>query len=213
MRLYIAQATCSRAPQTVINEVGLAVELVLYDVPSRTTANGEDFAAVNRFRYVPVLELDHPRGERLTEANVIAVHLADLHPDHHLMPAVGTLARVRAEQTLTFIATEIAQKHIPLMRGHMNDEGQRWTRERLVEAYALFDSRLADGRPWLDGEGFSVLDIYLWATMWQDRTGVQIDHLAHLAAWTARMALRPAVQQTLADEARLVAAHAAQRTG
>lgn len=100
------------------------------------------------------------------------------------------------------------------MRQHVNDEGRRWMQAHLVQAYALFDEQLADGRPWLAGERYSVLDIYLWATMWQDRTGVQIahlPHLPHLAAWTARVEARPAVQRTLADEDRLVAAHAARQ--
>lgn len=70
---------------------------MLCDVPGRCTSSGEDFATVNRFRYVPVLELDSPQGGRLTDANVVAVYLADLRPELGLMPAAGTMDRVRAE--------------------------------------------------------------------------------------------------------------------
>lgn len=209
MKLYIAKATCSRAPQTVINEIGLDVELVLYDVPGRTTSSGEDFGTVNRFRYVPVLELDNDARDGISEAPVIAAYLADLHPSRGLIPPPGSLERLKVDQGLCFIATEIAQKHIPLMRQHMNDVGRPWMLERLAQAYALFDEQLADGRRWLTGPQFGVLDIYLWATMWQDRSGAQIDHLQHLAAWARRVEARPSVQRTLADEAAMVRAHAA----
>jgi glutathione S-transferase len=209
MKLYIAKATCSRAPQTVINETGLDVELVLYDIRGRTASNNQDFGTVNRFRYVPVLELDHTPKEYISEASVITAYLADLCPQHRLIPPVGTLERLKVDQTLVFIATEIAQKHISLMRKHMNEDGVPWALERIAQAYAVFDERLADGRSWLAGEQFSVLDTYLWATMWEDRSGAQIDHLSHLAAWKTRTEERPSVRKTLADETAMVEAHAA----
>ena len=211
MKLYIARATCSRAPQAVFNELGLEVELVLYDIPSQTTSSGEDFGRVNRFRYVPVLEFSHGAVQHMSEASVITVYLADLHPERGLIPPWGTPERLQVDESLMFIATEIAQKHISLMRGHVNEAGLAWTRERIVQAYELFDERLADGRPWLAGTQFGVLDIYLWATMWQDRSGVQIAHLKQLADWQERIEARPSIRKTLMDEAALVQAHAPER--
>lgn len=209
MKLYIAPATCSRAPQMVINEAGLDVALALYDIASRTTSTGEDFAAINPLLYVPALALDDSARTCLTEASVIASYLAEMRPETGLIPPAGSARRPVFDQDLMFIATEIAQKHIPLMRGHMNEAGRAWTLARLAEAYALFDQRLADGRPWLAGENFTLLDIYLWATLWGDRTGARIDSLRRLTAWLARVEARPSAQKTLAEEAALVQAHAA----
>jgi glutathione S-transferase len=42
--------------------------------------------------------------------------IADQNPEAGLIPANGTVERVKLNQLLTFVATEIAQKHIPLMR-------------------------------------------------------------------------------------------------
>lgn len=208
MKLYIAKATCSRAPQVVLNEAGADIELVLYNIPDRTTSTDEDFGAVNRFRYVPVLELDDAPGESISEAGIITAYLADQYPELRLIPPAGTRARLKVDQYLAFIATEIAQKHIPLMRKHMNEEGRAWTLARLVDAYAMFDEQLADGRSWIDGAHFGVLDIYLWATMWQDRSGAELGHLQYLQAWRARVESRASVQKALADETALVEAHA-----
>ena len=110
MKLYIAQATCSLAVQAVANELGLSPELVHYDVFGKTTTDAANFTEVNPLAYVPVLELDDADKERMTETIVISSYLADQHPESGLIPARGTMERVRMDQLLTFIATEIAQK-------------------------------------------------------------------------------------------------------
>ncbi|WP_233838066.1 glutathione S-transferase family protein [Paraburkholderia sp. ZP32-5] len=207
MKLYIAQATCSLAVQAVFNELGLSAELVHYDVFGKTTTDNISFANVNPLAYVPVLELDSGDHERLTETIVIAAYLADRHPQSGLIPAHGTLERVRMDQLLTFIATEIAQKHIPLMRKLMTPEGIAFTTNKLLNAYASLDARLADGRAYLTGEQFTVADAYVWATMWHERSGVKLDHLKHLMAYIARIEARPSVQKALKDEAEVVRQH------
>jgi glutathione S-transferase len=146
MKLYIAQATCSLAVQAIFNELGLSPELVHYDVFGKTTSDNVSFANVNPLAYVPVLELDNADKERMTETIIIASYLADQHPESGLIPAHGTLERIRMDQLLTFVATEIAQKHIPLMRKLMTAEGVAFTTNKLLAAYAALDARLADGR-------------------------------------------------------------------
>jgi glutathione S-transferase len=209
MKLYIAQATCSLAAQLVANELGLSPKLVHFDVHNRTTSNGETFTDVNALAYVPVLELDNDASDRLTETIVVASYLADQHAEAGLIPAVGTLERARFDQLLVFIATEIAQKHIPLMRKLLTEEGAEWTRNKLVKAYAELDRRLADGRTYITGDKFTVADAYVWATMWHERSGVKIDHLKTLMAYVARIQDRPAAQKALRDEADMVALHQA----
>lgn len=207
MKLYIAQATCSLAAQLVANELGLAPELVHFDVHNRTTSNGETFIDVNALAYVPVLELDNDASDRLTETIVVASYLADQHAEAGLIPAAGTLERAKFDQLLVFVATEIAQKHIPLMRKLLTDEGAEWTRNKLVAAYTELDRRLVDGRAYITGDKFTVADAYVWATMWHERSGVKIDHLENLMAYVARIEARPAAQKALRDEAEMVALH------
>jgi glutathione S-transferase len=207
MKLYIAQATCSLAVQAIFNELGLSPELVHYDVFGKTTSDNVSFANVNPLAYVPVLELDNADKERMTETIIIASYLADQHPESGLIPAHGTLERIRMDQLLTFVATEIAQKHIPLMRKLMTAEGVAFTTNKLLAAYAALDARLADGRAYLTGEQFTVADAYVWATMWHERSGVKLDHLEHLMAYVARVEARPSAQKALKDEAEVVSHH------
>jgi glutathione S-transferase len=207
MKLYIAQATCSLAVQAVANELGLSPELVHFDVFGKSTSNNANFAEVNPLLYVPVLEIDNEKHEQITETIVIASYLADQHPEFGLIPSRGTLDRVRMDQLLTFVATEIAQKHIPLMRKLMTQEGVTFTSNKLLTAYAALDARLADGRAYLTGEKFTVVDAYVWATMWHERSGVNLDHLENLMAFIARVGARPSAQKALKDEAELVRRH------
>jgi glutathione S-transferase len=181
--------------------------LVHFDVFGKSTSDGSRFTDVNTLQYVPVLELDTERKDRLTETTIITSYLADRHPGSGLIPAHGSLERVRMDQLLTFIATEIAQKHIPLMRKLMTAEGIEFTPNKLLTAYGVLDARLADGRAYLTGEQFTVADAYVWATLWHERSGVKLDHLKNLMAYITRIEARPAVQKALKDEAELVGLH------
>jgi glutathione S-transferase len=211
MKLYIADQTSSQAVQIVTNELGLSPELIHYNVFDKTTSNDGDFTKVNPLSYVPILALDNEEGDHLSEVTVITSYLADQHPEAGLIPASGTLARVKFDQLMSFIATEIAQKHIPLMRKLMTDEGKSWARAKLVKAYQVLDDRLADGRAYLTGDKFTVADAYVWATMWDKRSGTDIGHLNNVIAWKARMDARPSVRKALKDEADIVARHATKK--
>jgi glutathione S-transferase len=102
---------------------------------------------------------------------------------------------------MVFTATEIAQKHIPLMRKLLTEEGAAWTLNKLVNAYTVLDQRLADGRRYLTGDDFTVADAYVWATMWHERSGAKIDHLKNLMAYVVRVDARPSAKKALKDEA------------
>ncbi|SDP81265.1 glutathione S-transferase [Ralstonia sp. 25mfcol4.1] len=207
MKLYIAQATCSLAVQVIANELGLEPELVHYDVFGKSTSANDDFSQVNPLGYVPVLVLDDEAKSHLTETIVITSYLADQHLGAGLIPQHGTLERVKFDQLLTFIATEIAQKHIPLMRKLQTEFGTQWTRDKLVTAYATLDAQLADGRAYLTGDKFTVADAYVWATLWHERSGAPITHLKNFFDYIARIEARTSVKKALKDEAELVAKH------
>jgi glutathione S-transferase len=156
--------------------------------------------------YVPVLVLDGGK-DLLSETVVIASYLADQHREASLIPARGTMERTMFDRLLVFIATEIAQKHIPLMRKLLTEEGSVWMRNKIVSAYKILDDRLADGRLFLTGDKMTVADACLWATFWHKRSGAQITHLENVMAWKSRMDVLSSVQKALKDEAEIAFAH------
>jgi len=207
MKLYIAQATCSLAAQAIANEIGLTPELVHFDVFGKSTSDGSSFADVNPLLYVPALVMDDAEQGVLSETVIVTSYMADQHPEAGLIPQRGTWERVRMDELLTFIATEIAQKHIPLMRKLMTAEGIEFHTNKLLSAYGRLDDMLSDGRAYLTGEHFTVADAYAWATLWNERSGVNLDHLTYFKAYIARIEARPSVQKALKDEAEVVAQH------
>jgi glutathione S-transferase len=207
MKLYIADKTCSEAIQIVAHHLALKPELIHVDFASGTTSNGDDFRALNPLFYVPVLVTDEQ--EILTEGPVILNWLADMHPESGLVPAAGTGARTRHDLLMSFIATEIQQRHVPLMRKLLTEEGKAWMIAKTVVAYQYLENQMADGRAFLAGEQMTVADAFLWATFWGERSGVDISHLTHIQAWKQRMDQLPAVQQALSDEKDIATRHRA----
>ncbi|KAL7920211.1 glutathione S-transferase [Trichoderma austrokoningii] len=230
MKLYIGNNTCARAAQLVANELGVKHELVFVDVFSKACSSGEEFSTINPLLYVPVLKLDN-ENHIISETVVISSYLADQHPESGMLPPPGTLERVKADQSLVQLTTEIAQKHIPLILKLMTEQGIYISSEKshltryckliieqctqiytskLLKAYQLLDDRLADNRPYLFGDTFTVADAYVWGTFWNSRSGVNIQHMNNLTAWKARVDARPAAIKTLKEEAEIMAIHTAQ---
>lgn len=205
MKLYIADKTCSEAIQIVANQLALKLELVHVDFATGSTSNGDDFRSINPLFYVPALVTDEQ--EILTEGIVILNWLADMHPASGLVPAAGTMARIKHDQLMTFIATEIQQRHVPLMRKLMTEEGKAWMSGKIISAYQQLDNRLQDGRAYLNGEQLTIADAFLWATFWGERSGVDIRHLKHIQAWKNRVDELPAVQQAVKDEKEIATRH------
>jgi glutathione S-transferase len=105
MKLYYAPEACSLAPHIVLRELELPFQLIRVDNISKTTADGDDFLAINPKGYVAALQLDN--GEVLTEGPAILQYLADLQPQAKLAAAQETFERVRLQECLNFISTEI----------------------------------------------------------------------------------------------------------
>ena len=198
MKLFIQTGSCSIAPQIIANEIG--VELELFNVDMNTRRYGDnDYYKVSTFAMVPALVIDEKRT--LHETAVISVYLADKKPAAQLVPLAGTFERVRVMEMLSFVAGEIHQKFIPLLRPFVNDEAKQEFRTLLVRNFAHLDKQLSDGRPYMMGEHFGVVDAYLFSiTPWVIRTKVDIEHLASLKGYMNRLADRPSVVKAMQDE-------------
>src|SRR4051812_48849222 len=101
MKLYYSEGACSMAVHMVLEELGLKYEAVKVEFDNPPA----EFNKLNPMGAVPVLVLDN--GEPLTEGAVINQYLADQKPEARLVPKAGTLERVRLQEWLNFIATEV----------------------------------------------------------------------------------------------------------
>ena len=198
MQLYYAPGACSLAAHITAREAGVPVDLVKVDIPTGRLEDGQDYRQVNPRGYVPALVLDD--GELVTEAQVVVQYLADLAPASGLFPSPGTRDRLRVQEWLGYVATEL---HKPL--GSLWDPGtpEAWrqrVRDRLPVRFAEVDAHLA-ARPFLVGSGFTIADAYLFVILsWTPHLGIDLTPYPALEAFLARIVERPKVRQALAEE-------------
>jgi glutathione S-transferase len=108
MKLYFSPGACSLSPHIVLREAELSSELEAVDLKSKKTKGGADYTGINPKGQVPALLLDD--GELLTEGSAIVQYLADRAPRSGLAPQAGTLERVRLQEWLNFISTELHRR-------------------------------------------------------------------------------------------------------
>ena len=199
MKLYYAPGACSLAPHIILREAGESVSLEKVDLRQKKTETGADFLAINPKGYVPVLQLDD--GEMLTEGVVIQQYIADRSPDARLAPPRDTRERLRLEELLVFIATELHKPSIPLLAPTTPDDAKPAFRETIGERYDVIEAMLGDGRPYLTGEGFTIADAYLYViSTWSKSAGIDLARWRAVSAFASRVAGRPAVREARAAE-------------
>ena len=153
---------------------------------------------MNAKGYVPVLELDD--GTRLTEGPAIVQYIADRKPESGLAPAAGTMQRLRLQEWLNFITSEIHKGFSPLFSPETPEDYKPVARKRLAARFDWLSKQL-EGRDYLLGEHFTVADAYLFVVLgWTNHVGMKLEDWPVLRAWRERIAQRPHVREALKAE-------------
>lgn len=199
MKLYYFPNACSLAPHIVLRELALPFDLVLVDNKAKTTANGENFLHINPKGYVAALQLDN--GQMLTEASAILQYLADLKPTAELAPANGSWERVRLQEWLNFIATEIHGGLAVFFNDAIQGEVRATFQATLFKRFAVLVQTL-ERQDYLLGSQYSVADAYLFVVLrWAAFHDIDLREWPALDNFQQRVSQRPAVVAALAAEA------------
>jgi glutathione S-transferase len=199
MRLYDhpASANCMKA-RIALRQLGLPYEAVTVDLFKRETRTPEHMAR-NPDGRVPVLELDS--GETLPESGAILLYLAEGTP---LLPG-DRLARARVHQWLFFeqnqIESSLAVARFLVLTGR--DEKYRAVTDSLVArgrgALSSLARGLADERPFIAGDDYSVADIALHAYVHcAHEAGADAREHGTIGAWLDRVEATPGFENDLA---------------
>ncbi|MDR3419459.1 MAG: glutathione S-transferase family protein [Nevskia sp.] len=151
--------------------VPLHVEYVDYTQPGPGL---DHLRALNPLGQVPTLQ--RANGTVMTESAAILLQLAEAHPHAGLAPALGDSQRADFLRWLFFLVSAVYPTFT------YGDEPQRWvldeisarqlrrsTDQRRAEAWQQLERSL-DPAPWLLGERFSLLDVYIGVmTRWRPR--------------------------------------------
>ncbi|MEM9176180.1 MAG: glutathione S-transferase family protein [Myxococcota bacterium] len=196
LRLWGIGTGRTMRPLWLLNELGLEFEL--RPILTRTARMDEpEFAALSGRRKIPLFEHD---GLMIGESAAICLYLADRFRDHGVFaPEPGTRERTRHDELVFFTMIEMdailytIRRHdgLPEVYGR-SEVAVEAARAYFVRSAGEFERRLDDDRPHLMGDDFTVADLIAktcldWATL-----VCRIELSERLAAYSARLAARPA---------------------
>jgi glutathione S-transferase len=158
-----------------------------------------EFLKLNSLGQIPVLVLDD--GTVITESVAICRYLEELHPSPALF-GTGAVERAKVEMWNRRVEIEIFRTI-----GDVALHSEPFFKDRLVQfpafaetqrkavpkKWAWLDRELADGRPFLAGENFSVADITGGVAAWLGGVfGMEMPaELPHVRRWSERVKARP----------------------
>ena len=202
MKLYdFHRAPNPRRVRIFLAEKGIDIPVEQVDVPGNANRTPE-FLQKNAFGELPVLELDD--GTCLPESVAICRYFEETHPEPPLM-GVDTCDRARVEMwnrrmeldlfrnvgdffrnTGEFFKTRITQ--VPAV-GDV-------TRALAAKRLAWLDDSLADGRPFIAGDRYTIADITALVAIQLGTPSVFeiAPEQRHLARWYEAVAARPSAQ-------------------
>ncbi|MGY2052025.1 glutathione transferase GstA [Methylobacterium sp. JK268] len=198
MKLFYAPNTCSLSPHIVLRELGLPFDLVRVDNRAKTLPDRSDYRTINPKGYVAALQLAN--GDVLTEGPAIVQYLGDLRPDAGLVPPNGTWPRVRLQESLNFITSELHAASSPLFDPALPDDTRERFRSKLLKRLEIVAGDLAPTGHLLEGR-FTVADAYLFTVLlWMDGFSIRLDPWPSIVTFMERIRARPSVQAALAAE-------------
>jgi glutathione S-transferase len=198
MKLYYSPGACSLSPHIILRELGIPFEIDRVHGGTKKTSTGVDFKTINPLGYVPVLQLDD--GETITEGVAIVQYLADRKPESKLAPPPGSFERVRLQEWLTFISSEVHKSFSPIFAKTLSDDAKQFFKDKLATRFAYLNEQLAK-RPFLLGDTFTVADAYLFTVLrWTKPVGIDLGEWPSLKAYADRIGERPAVKAALEAE-------------
>jgi len=201
MKLYMAPGSCSTGIHILLEELDLAFEAYIVNLPAGDHTQPE-YRAINPKSSIPTLVRDD--GSVLTEFQAIAYWLARSYPKARLLPgdADGDARVIEAMDYVVctlhgqgFARIFITDTFTP---NEADYEAVRARgREIVAQGFALMNAALAD-KEYVVGS-FSIADAALfYVEFWADKLAIDLPE--NCRAHYQRMLARPVVQRVLREE-------------
>lgn len=163
-QLYYYPNNASLAPHFLLKHMGLKHDLIRVDRESNWHKSCE-YLKLNPTGRIPALVSE---GFAMFESAAICVHLCESHPEHGLMPAIGTPQRAQFLQWMMFLTNtlqaELMVRYYPerhISDSSMVDKVVAAQDERIGEALDVLDQRLQK-QSYLCGDDLSACDFFLF---------------------------------------------------
>lgn len=199
-KLFWAPGTAAMAPQTVLEEIGAAYEPVKLDVAAKEHEQAE-YRKLNPNGRIPTL-ID---GDFVIfETAAICQYLCDKHPEANLAPPLGSHARGRFYQWLTYMTNTVQVGftdwfHPDWTFSDLDSQAAlKAQAEAKLERYAaVLDAGIGEG-PHMLGAQYTVCDIYLaMMTRWSRFLHKPMWMWPNIRRAVAATYIRPAFQRMM----------------
>lgn len=206
LTLFFSPRACSLACHIALEASGLPFKAKMVKIREGQHRQ-DDYLRINPWGKIPAMLVD---GKVLTEAHAILSYIGDIAPaDTNLIPRDDALKRAHAHEWMNFLSATVHVAFRPLFRPNyligdkslypkLREVGVPTYRKTLLEV----DKRLT-GKTWALGDGYSVVDPYLFVFyMWSQRDDV-VEYTPPLPVWKElweRQYEQKATQRALATE-------------
>ena len=200
---YPRVRSCNRSSPIAEAVCRAALPKALYVVPS---IDNPTTASLSEVRRSALISIARRHGVFIIEDDPYSTlqsqparAIADLAPEARLAPPCGTFERVRLQEWLNFIATELHKGLSPLFGNLAPDAMKEAAKEKLAGRLAFVEASMS-GQAYLLGDSFSVADGYLLYVLRAWQRAAHGSLTPALADYYARLLARPSVQAALAAE-------------
>ena len=206
MKLYYTPGVCSLAAHIVLRETDTPFKLEKVDLSTHTTESGAAFKDVNPKGQVPAFVLDD--GEVLTENAAILQLIADqAQRDGNdgaagLVSAAGSMARVREQELLSFVGSELHKNFGRFFsQVEMDDANKKATYKKIADRLGTLEAMLERETKYLLGDQFTIADAYAFVVLsWAPLINQSLDDWPLVKAYMERVRAREAVQDAMKAE-------------
>lgn len=196
-QLYYYPNNASLAVHFLLHHMGLEHELLLVDRKAEFHKSAA-YLKLNPAGRIPTL-VDN--GHAIFESAAICIHLCEQHPEHALIPALGSIERASFFQWLTYLNNTLQAELMVLYypQRHTDDVGTinnviAAQQDRVADALAVLNEQL-QGNAFLLGDKISACDFFLFMLAeWSLKVPRSPLHFEHLAGYLQRLSTHPTIQ-------------------
>jgi glutathione S-transferase len=201
-KLYYAPGACSLASHIALEESGIPYEterLILMNGDQRKP----EYLKLNPRGRVPTLVVD---GKVLTENMAILTYIGGGYPKAGLWPK-QTWDQAQAVSMMAWLADTVHPTYGHLFRPERyvddapHQEAVKAKARPMFEGYLREIDQLLEGRKWIIGDHFTVVDGYLLVFYrWANRQGLPVKSMKNYTRHTEELLGRPKVAKVMSDE-------------
>lgn len=204
-KLYYSPGSAAMAPQSIINEIGVAAEFILID-DEKNEQKSSTYMKLNPHGRVPTMVYDD--SKIMYESAAICTFLTERHPEVKLSPTVNHGDRGLYLQWMAYLTNTVQEALMHWWHSEYfidgSDEQTKMkakAEERLDKMWAFLDSKIADKGPYLCGNTFYACDYYLVMLIRWSRNMSKPGHTySRLNTLVKTTIIRPAYAKMLKDQ-------------